>query len=149
MSIEIRRATTDDIPWLLGELRKFAEFFGTKLSLLGNEPMASEGLSIIIRDHYFAIAEHSTFGPVGFISGVLSPHMFNPDIIVLSETFWWVSENHRGTRAGFLLFKDFVKFGEENADWTTCNLESHSPVSDEFMIRNGFKLQERSFLLEH
>lgn len=148
MSISIKRATVDDIPWLLGELRKFAEFFGTKLSLLGNEAMAIQGLEIIIRDHFFAIAHHDTHGPVGFISGVLSPHMFNPDITVLSETFWWVSENHRGTRAGFMLFQEFKKFGAENADWITCNLESHSPVSDEFMVRNGFRLQERSFLME-
>jgi len=148
MSISIKRATVDDIPWLLSELRKFAEFFGTKLSLLGNEAMATHGLEIIIRDHFFAIAHHDTHGPVGFISGVLSPHMFNPDITVLSETFWWVSENHRGTRAGFMLFQEFKKFGAENADWITCNLESHSPVSDEFMVRNGFRLQERSFLME-
>lgn len=133
---------------MIGELEKFAEFFGTKRSLLGSADSAWSGLTALIQNHLFIIAERDGVGPVGFISGMLSPHIFNPEITVLAETFWWVAEEHRGSRAGFMLFQEFKKFGAENADWVLFTLEEKSPVSDEFLLKNGFRLQERSFLME-
>lgn len=147
MSIKIRLATVDDIPWLISELRKFAEFFGTNLSLL-DEETAPGGLAFFITQHYFTIAEKEDVGPIGFISGVLLPHPFNPKIMQLTETFWWVAEEHRQSRAGLMLFEEFVEFGKVNADWITFTLETASPVKDEFMMKRGFRNNERSFLYE-
>lgn len=149
MSISIRLATHNDIPWLLGELSQFAQFYGTKRSLLGDESIAGARLTIMIDDHVFLVAEKEGVGPVGFIAGVYVPHMFNPDIKCLHESFWWVAEKHRGSRAGYMLFQAFKHWGELNADWVFFALEENSPVGDDFMIRNGFKSKERFFLLEN
>lgn len=147
MSVKIRRATEEDIPWLINELRQFAQFFGTKLSLL-DEETAPLGLSRLILNHPFFVAEKESVGPVGFLSGLLSPHAFNPKITQLTEVFWWVSEEHRQSKAGLLLFQEYVAFGKANADWINCTLEVGSPVKDAFLERQGFRLQERSFILE-
>lgn len=76
------------------------------------------------------------------------PHVFNPQIKVLSECFWWVKPEYRGSRAGALLFKNYVEWGKANVDWVTMTLEAHSPVRPEALIKRGFRLQETTFLLE-
>jgi hypothetical protein len=148
MGTSVRRAKPDDIDWLLGQLKRFAQFYGTKKSLFGDEVYAREFLSQKIESHPFFIAENDS-GPIGFISGYLHLHPYNPDIHVLNETFWWVDEAHRGSRAGILLLNAFLEFGYEySADWIVFTLESHSPVRDETLTRRGFRVHERSFLLE-
>lgn len=84
----------------------------------------------------------------GFIAGFLYPHFFNPDIVVLSELFWWVPEKFRNGRSGLMLFKFFKEFGEERADQVIMTLEEESPVQPRFMTKRGFRAKERSFILE-
>jgi hypothetical protein len=84
----------------------------------------------------------------GFIAGFLYPHFFNPDIVTLSELFWWVPEEYRGTRSGLLLFKYFKEFGEERADQVIMTLEEETPVKPEFLTKKGFRVKEHSYLLE-
>lgn len=147
MSILTRKATTDDIPWLMVELEKFAKFFGTHLSLF--DPVTAPGiLTNIIENHVFIMAQKQDGERLGFIAGLLSPHFFNPEIMQLTEAFWWVPEEFRGTGAGHVLFTEFVKVGVVEADWINFTLEHHSPVKDEFLLKRGFKPQERSFILE-
>jgi hypothetical protein len=148
MGITVRQAQHTDIDWIVHQLRKFSEFYGTKLSLFGDDAYARERLTWIIDCHVFLVADHSQHGPVGFIAGLAQPHFFNPSIRHLAELFWWVDEAHRGGKAGLLLLRAFTDWGRENCDWITCSLEHHSPVKDETLTRRGFKIQERSFLLE-
>lgn len=147
MSVQIRPATVDDIPWLMLELQKFSAFFGTRLQLFDAET-APDILRGFIENHYFTIAQDDADGPVGFIAGLLLPHPFNPKIVQLTETFWWVKEEHRSGRAGLKLFEEFHEFGKLNADWIAFTLETHSPVKDHFMRKHGFKPNERCFLYE-
>lgn len=149
MSIVTRKATHEDIPWLKVELEKFAVFFGTQKSLF-NPETADGVLSSIIDQHLFLIAHRvdSPSDSLGFIAGLLSPHFLNTDIIQLTELFWWVKEEHRGTKAGLTLFEDFIRIGSVEADWISVSLETASPVKDEFLLKRGFKSQERSFLME-
>lgn len=148
MSILTRKATLEDIPWLMVELEKFAKFFGTHLSLF-NPETAPAGLTDLISNHVFLVAQRNTDGErLGFVAGLLSPHFMNPEIIQLTELFWWVPEEYRRTGAGHLLFEEFVKVGVVEADWVNFTLEHHSPVKDEFLLKRGFKPQERSFILE-
>ncbi len=148
MTIGIRSADEADIEWLLGQLRKFSDFFGTELKLFGDEAQARDLLTKMILNHPTYIAESDQCGRMGFIAGVLTPHMFNPQITVLAETFWWVDELYRGTRAGLLLLNRFVAEGQLCADWITFALEAKSPVREETLTRRGFRLQERSYLME-
>lgn len=145
--MKIRAASVDDIPWLMLELQKFSAFFGTKLQLFDPES-APDIIHGFIKHHYFTIAHDDVDGPVGFIAGLLLPHPFNPKIVQLTETFWWVNEEHRQGRAGLMLFEEFHEFGKLNADWIAFTLETQSPVKDQFMLKHGFVANERCFLYE-
>lgn len=150
--ITIRPAIDGDITWLNGELRKFDKFAGFGISLIpDNFYDLLDVLNTLINNHVFLIAEHqqvNTTFRVGFIVGVNAPHHFNKNITVLSELLWWVTEEYRNTRAGALLLKAFMDYGQANADWVVMTLESGSPVKHETLLKRGFKLQEYSFIHE-
>lgn len=148
MSVAIRRAELSDIDWLLGQLSNFAKFYGTKKSLFGSTDYSKAFLTVMINEHVFFIADTEQFGPIGFIAGTLEPHTYNPEIITLIESFWWVDEKHRGSKAGLMLLNAFTEWGKKNVDWIWMTLETDSPVRDSSLIHRGFKEQERSFLLE-
>lgn len=143
----VRPALESDVFWCLDQLKDFAKGYGTERSLIGDRDYAVKAFTNKIQNHLVYIAEIGG-EPVGFISGFIMPHHYNPHIKVLTESFWWVAPEYRGTRAGYLLFKNFVEFGRENCDWVVATLETHSPVKDEFFIKQGFKETERSFILE-
>jgi hypothetical protein len=102
MSIAVRTAVAADVAWLLQQLAHFDAFFGSSRSLFPDEAYAVETLTKLIATEPFFIAADAR-GPVGFIAGLLTPHLLNPSIRVLSELFWWVVPEARGSRAGFLL----------------------------------------------
>lgn len=144
----MRAATPDDLDWLVQQLRAFSKFYGTKRQLFGDESFVRSGMLTLIDKHLVIIAEKDMVGPVGFIAGLVTPHTFNPDVRVLCEYFWWVDEAHRGGRAGYLLFEAFLDWGRKNADWITFAVEEHSPLSEDVLVKRGFHLQEKSYLLE-
>jgi hypothetical protein len=151
--IHSRSATPDDIPWILGELKKFAVFLGTNRSLFPSEEYAKEKLQELIETQVFCIAESTLTNlhdgtQVGFIAGICGPHFFNPEIRVLSELFWWVTPEWRNTRAGALLFAEFMHCGRERADMVVMTLEEQSPVHEETLLRHGFKRYERNYVME-
>lgn len=146
--IFVRRGTPEDIGWLVDQLKDFSLFYGTKRPLYTSEDFARKGLEKIINEHLLIIAEKDGVGPVGFIAGLFVPHVFNPDIFVLNEAFWWVPELYRGTRAGALLLREFVAWGKKEADWILFTLENESPVNETALLRHGFTFKERSYLLE-
>lgn len=148
MSMQIRPSTPDDLEWLMAELKEFAEFFESQRSLFGDEQYWRDGLMMLMRDHLVLVAEGDE-GLMGLIAGIKTPHLFNPKILVLSETFWWVSPRHRASRAGLLLLNAFIDYGKKNCDWITIALEDKSPINEKSLIKRGFRLKERSYLLEN
>ncbi len=148
MSTSVRNATVQDIPWLLDELRKFSEFFGTRKPLFpADEDKALSVVSGLISSQPFFIAEVNGY-PAGFIAGILAPHGFNDDITQLTEVFWWVAPEYRHSRAAIGLYREFLRVGMEQADWVVMTLESASPVKPDLFESRGFRLHERSYLLE-
>lgn len=145
--IIIRKASESDIAWIQSELKKFSAFYGSKLPLYPSEEYSDKAIRLFINDHYFSVAERAG-KLMGFISGFVSNHIYNPSIKVLTESFWWVAEEFRGTRAGLMLINEFVAYGKEVCDWIIFTLEHHSPVSDRTLLKRGFKEYERSFILE-
>lgn len=151
--IHTRAATVDDVPWILGELKKFATFLGTERSLFPNEDYAIAKLQELIETQVFCIAESTIENAhdgtrVGFIGGLCSPNFFNPEIMVLTELFWWVTPEWRGTRAGALLFADFLNSGRTRANVIVVSLEEQSPLHEETLTKRGFRRFERSYILE-
>jgi hypothetical protein len=145
--ILVRPARIEDIDWIMGQLRLFSDFFGSQLRLFPSDEYARAGIREHIERHVMLVAE-SERGLMGLISGIYGPHGFNPSIKCLTETFWWVTDEYRGTRAGLLLRDKFVEIGRKTANWIIFNLEAHSPVNERCLTKIGFKLQERSYLLE-
>jgi hypothetical protein len=148
--ISVRRATRLDVPWLLTQLEEFASFFGSKHSLFPKDPMVAVTIVTAFVDQleFFLAVDHATQRPVGFIAGALNKHPMNPAIRVLSEVFWWVTPDRRGSSAGARLLERFLAFGEGNADWIVMTLEAKSPVDPASLERRGFHQHERTYLLE-
>ena len=145
MSYKVRNATLDDIAWLLTQVKKFSDFYGTGKSLYSET--APETLKFLIENHIVFICDKGQ-APVGLIVGLLNAHLFNPEIKVLTELLWWVDEEHRNGRAGLMLLNEFVKFGKEQADWITMSLVSNSNLNPKTLGKFGFKAVESSYLLE-
>lgn len=147
MALVIRHATKDDLPNLLAEMRKFSDFFQTKTRLYPDEAHAELVVTDLIEKHLFLIAEEGD-ELIGFISGYQMPHIYNPSISTLVESFWWVKESHRQSKAGLALLEEFIAIGKKDFDWVICTIEDQTPVKDETFLKRGFKLKEKSFLLE-
>ena len=148
MQIVIRKGDHSDIPKVLEELKAFSEFYDSKYNLYKDDETSSEIIKGIMDNHLFLVALSPEDELVGFISGLIHPHLFNPDIKTLSEAFWWVKPEYRNSKAGSMLLKEYIEFGKLNADWIICTIERHSPVNDETFLKRGFRLQEKSFLME-
>lgn len=148
--ITVRRAQSTDIAALMHQLRHFDVFFGAGRSLMPrDENHAVVLLQSLIAQHVFYVAIDSGESDVaGFIAGHLAAHGFNPDIRTLTELFWWVEPPYRGSRAGSLLLDAYVDDGKRRADWVLMTLEHDSPVNDRVLLKRGFRMKERSYLLE-
>lgn len=147
MGIVVRHAENEDAEWILSELQKFSKFFGSKKELFHSPDHSIPVLKDWIKNHLVLIAEDGE-RKLGFISGLVHGHLYNPEIRVLTETFWWVPEEFRGTRAGAMLFSEFKSWGEKHVDWIMMTLEAASPVNEKSLEKRGFKLIEKQFLME-
>lgn len=145
--ITVRNATLDDLPFLLAELAHMDEFFGSRRSLFPDVDTAERIVGNLIEHHPFFVAEDVN-GPVGFIAGALQPHFLNPDILQLTEVFWWVVMESRGSRAGALLFAAFDECGRKHAHWVTMSLNENTPIEPKSLERRGYHLRETSYLKE-
>lgn len=151
MTIRVRPARLDDVPWLLEQLKVFDQFASGGNTVFPTDPLRAEHFvaALIIRHpfHVAMLGEAPHDFRVGFIAGALAPHPYNPSIRQLVEMFWWVTPDYRGTRAGSLLLDAFVEEGRQRADRILMTLETQSPVRDHVLEKRGFRLIERSFLL--
>lgn len=145
--VVVRPAVASDAAWCVGQLKAFSKTYGTKRSLFSSDEYAMQAFTKVIEDHLVYVAVKGD-ELLGFISGYVLPHVYNPEIKTLTESFWWVEPKHRGSRAGYLLFKAFMEYGKEQCDWVITTIEDISPVSEAFYLRQGFKLKEKSYILE-
>lgn len=148
MLYSIRKAEEKDLPSIMEEIKIFSKFQDDKISMYGDDDYSKAYIAELVKTHLFLVSVDENDSLVGFISGWLTPHMFNPEIRTLVEAFWWVKEKHRRTKAGKELLDAFVKYGKENVDWVVCTIEHNSPVNNDVFLKRGFKLKETSFLME-
>jgi hypothetical protein len=144
----IRPFKKSDLKWLVTELETFAKEYATKKSLFVDNLTTECLVEEIAENHVMFIAETDGGELAGFISGFQYPHPFNPSIKMLSENFWWVAKDHRRSRAGAMLLKRFVEFGEKYFDQIVMVIEDQSPIDEKHFLKKGFKLKEKSYLLE-
>lgn len=149
----VRRADLTDIPWLLEQMRAFDEFFGARHRLFPSESTARAFLTAMISDgdQPFFIAQNDV--RTGFIGGAIGPHYLNPDLLVLSELFWWVVPKHRGSSAGGRLLVEFEEFGRRRGAHLICmTLEKRTLdeglIDPRSLLSRGYVEKERAYLLE-
>lgn len=145
--IATRRADLTDIDWLFECCVAFSVFYGSKISLAADEEYARFFLKNLIENH-FVLVGFKDNERAGFIAGMVSPHHFNPHIKMLAELLWWVREEHRNSGVGAKLFREFVHYGKANCDWITFTLEENTPIGDAVLLKQGFRLTEKAYLLE-
>jgi hypothetical protein len=112
-------------------------------------PGREYGLCVLVemmRDHLLLVAIHDDGQRAGLIGGAVSRHFFNPAVTFLTETFWWVAEAYRQSRAGLMLLRAFVEWGESHVHRTVCAIEAESPVRESVLTQRGFKLIERNYV---
>jgi hypothetical protein len=142
----IRYATENDSKWIMSELAKFAEFDKSMHGLfLAPQEYKDKLFKKMITEDLFLVAEVSG-EMVGFICGMYFNHHFNPNIRVLAEQFWWVSESYRGTRVGYDLLSSFENIGSPKADYIQMSVLPNSGIKDSALERMGYELSEKSFL---
>lgn len=147
MKVYVRRGNLGDISWILEQLPRFQIFFGSQKSLFDID--SAEGIvQGWIENHLVFVAEKETVGQLGFIIGAITPHLFNPKVVVLTELLWWVDPQFRKTRAGYLLLKQFVEWGKENTDWITFSVQTITPIKETTLKKFGFRQIEACYLIE-
>jgi hypothetical protein len=149
MDIIVRKATIEDLDWLIVELKKFSNFYRSHKYNLFNGDYWQAGLTVMIKDHVVLISENSAGIRTGLIAGFLVNHPFNPEIKCLMENLWWVAKEFRHTRSALLLINEFIRIGKECGNWITMTLQSNSPVNDKCLLNRGFKKNETSYLMEN
>lgn len=142
----VRPAKVPDIPWLMDELRKFAEFYGMP-PLFPSPNEARRGLLGYIEQKVLFIAAENGH-PIGFIGGEVRAHPYNSQLPVLVEHFWWVCEERRGGRAGLLLLDELHKFADAHGYRVAMSLLPHSPINERTLLKRGYRLAEKAYLRE-
>lgn len=145
--IELRKAEQTDVEWVFAQCEDFARFYGSKISLAGNPEYGKKFLADLIANHFVMIGLKDG-ARAGFIAGLVAPHHFNPDIIQMTELLWWVPEAYRNTGVGARLFQSFMDFGREHCNWIAFTLEEKSPVKDAFLLKRGFRVAEKAYVME-
>ena len=145
----VRRAISDDIPWLKASLPAIWNGNPSNRVFFNDSKFAEYHIKDMIDNHLVLIAEQGG-AQIGLISGMVMNHPWvsPPGLLVLMETHWWVTESHRGGRAGLLLLKAFVQWGEKNVDRISMTIAKESAISERALTKRGFEFRERTFSME-
>lgn len=109
--MNIRFADLTDKPAIVAMLHRYKKEslfdFQREETLEHAEQMYEEivkglGVCILVEDDQ---------GPFGFILAIRSPNLWAPETIGLSEMVYWLNPEKRGGRAGYMLLKAYVDFG--------------------------------------
>lgn len=146
--ITIRNANDKDTEWIIHELRDFSKEFGTKLEPMGNDDYIAKLIKEFTDNHIFLVADGESVGLMGFIAGLVTPHIFNPNIMTICPAVWWVSKCYRNSRAGSMLLKKYIEIGKQKADWVILSYSRSCPIKDSTVKKLGFIETEKSFLME-
>lgn len=146
--ISLRKLNLGDMEWICSELKTFSEQAGTKLPLMGDVAYIESLIQKFSEEHLFLIADSASMGPMGFLVGMFTPHLFNPKVRTAVLVVWWVSEKFRNSRAGAMLLKRFIEIGKTKADWIILGTSLDCPVKEKTITNLGFTLKEKSYFME-
>ncbi len=65
-------------------------------------------------DHILAGAGRIFYAPQkGFLMSIITPSIWDQDVLVLNELAWFVRKEFRNTSTGYRLFKSYIEYGKE------------------------------------
>jgi N-acetylglutamate synthase-like GNAT family acetyltransferase len=120
--VQIRDASPFDVPRILTMLRNYRK--QTPLPFLeevNNADYVSRMLAELMAGRgVVLVAEHEEL--VGMLIACISPSMWSPDHLLLTEMAYWVEPEFRGGTAGYRLLAEYQKRGEAmKAENRICN----------------------------
>lgn len=139
----IRQATLEDVDALVSKAGEFCSTYG---SLELNEPHVKAVVEHIVCNGVALVACKGN-DIVGFILGMYSHNLWNPDVKTLNELAWWVDQGHRDGFIGIKLLKKFEAVCKRNTTIVLSTLPS-SNLRDSNLERLGYVLKEKQFVME-
>lgn len=83
--------------------------------------------------------------PVGFLAASFYASFFDPTVKILQQNLLYARP---GTRAAYLLLKEFVDFGKVNAKHTISMIAENTNIKPSSLEKLGFKKLETLYRLE-
>jgi len=113
----IRPANKFDLPYFIDLIHRINdndELGDIVCAELDDKHLNSIFASVLAGAGLCFVAESDT--KVGMILGVISPNMWQPSYLFIHQVLYYVEEDYRGTRAGYLLFKEYDKACQKLVD---------------------------------
>lgn len=109
--MKVRVANKFDLPYFLNLIHRIND--NDELGDIVQGELDDEHLNVLFATVLAGagicyIAEHDD-ETIGMILGIISPNMWAPKYLFLHQVLFYVEEDYRNTRAGYLLFKEFDK----------------------------------------
>lgn len=99
-------------------------------------------------DRYFVFVAERDARMVGFLAGVVTPHVFNPNVRVTGVLLWYVAPRARGSRAAKLLLETYLDQAASGENTIVTFSHTAGAVSPRSLERMGLRLTEHAYLLE-
>jgi hypothetical protein len=142
--VYIERLQPQDIPWVAGvaAVRMLVE------ELKIPEYVNADGISSLVNRGYeegtIRVAKLNN-EPIGVVGALATQNLFNPKLTTLTEVFFYVLPEHRKSRAGYLLFKEYNKMVDEIADDATFSILSGSAMGESLLLKTGYVKTEVAY----
>lgn len=134
--MNIRLATEQDIPALIGMMKKYSQHSPINvLKTKQNEMYVLRLLASIIRGNGCAWIAEKNNNTAGMLLSILVPNIWNPRVVSLQELAWWVEPEYRNTTAGYRLAQAYTKHAntlrsDGNIEYWTISKMNNSPDID-------------------
>lgn len=143
--MRIRKAHPTDLPYLLEHAKEFIKFYNNK-NIKYNEAHLLHLGHTLIEKHVLVVAETEDGKIAGMLGAMYVPNPIDPSCISLTELFWWVGEEYRRTRAGWLLLSFLEAVGEKYEVPVVISVLPQTGDVTPLLERHGFVKVEESYV---
>jgi hypothetical protein len=145
--VNIRRATPEDTPEILGMLHNFYLVSGIPDAIKFDPDYLGRLIAAMCEPpNILLVAGDPLFGTIG---GLMANHPLYPQTKIATELWWWVEPSHRRRHAGTLLRKGYeVEAKAHGGHLSNLSLLRSSPNLVKELTFDGYYPAEQSFLKE-
>lgn len=147
----IREATIGDVSEILGLAFEFGEETDINSTIpLDENSLRNFALGLLESESGIMLVVECGGDIIGVVSGFVSPHPFNNNIITCSELLWFIKKDFR-TGYGIKLlraYEEAQKIRGVNLSIMLCRENLNPRVIGHIYKRNGYSLEEHSYMKE-